>query len=463
MVEAITFQRDIPLKIKIFSIKKIPTQWHEGATEIVMPLKGSILVETDFEKNIVEEGEFWFINNNSVHSIKSEKDAKVACFYIDLKYFKDRFEYIEYMFFRSNAYTDGNTPGSNRDQNVEYKIRFRNMLLSILTEYHKDTKLPKEINERLFNKLVYAMVYEFNWLQFIERKESFISSVHLDRYHRIIKYVDEHYAERITLDDITSMEYITKTYFSHFWKKLSTYSFQERINYERVLKSTKMLFTNMTITEISERCGFSDTKYYYKHFKRWYGCMPLEYRAQCDVYAKEGFEFEELDFKDIDSILEDFLKKYFEVYYDKDADSEATNIVNHYANIRYLHLINKSGDNKIPKYSNINILGEYCFNLKNQGFEFNWHNIDVLINMALDIDFIPNIVISNREISEDMILDALKIFANRCIEYYSKQEVGRWKYSVDYSNLIKLNNIDKIYDELSSRVKNININYFFEY
>lgn len=462
-VETIAFQKNAPLKIEIFSIKKLPIQWHEGVTEIVMPLNGSIIVETDFEKNIVDEGEFWFINNKSVHSIQSISDVIVASFYIDLDYCKDRFEYIEYMFFRSNAYNEDKTVDLDKNRDQDYIIRFRNMLLSILTEYQKDAKLPVEVRERLFNKLVYAMVYEFNWLQFIERKESFISSVHLDRYHRIMKYVDENYHKKITLDDIISMEYITKTYFSHFWKKLSSFSFQERINYERTLKSTKMLFSNMTITEISERCGFSDTKYYYKHFKRWYRCMPLEYRHKCKVYGEEGFEFEELDFINVNSVLKDYLKEYFELYYNKDVDSEATDIVNHYANIRYLHLLNQAGDSNVPKFTNINILGGYCFCLTDQSFEFNWHNIDVLINMALDIDFVPNILISNHEISEEILLKALRKFLYRCIEYYGKAEVRRWKYSIDYSNLIKSKDIDQIYKELNSRIKDLDINYFFEY
>lgn len=312
------------------------------------------------------------------------------------------------MFYRYNAYYEGKRVDSNSNQ--DHKIRFRNMLLSILAEYKKEGKLSIEVRERLFNKLVYAMVYEFNWLQFIERKESFISTVHLDRYHRIIKYIDENYFKKVTLDDIISMEYMTKTSFSHFWKKISSFSFQERINYERALKSGKMLFSDMTIGEISERCGFSDSKYYYKHFKRWYGCMPLEYRYRCMNYTKAGFKFKELEIKNISLVLEKYLQEYFEIYYDKDEDSEATDTINHY-----------------------------------------------------DIDFIPNILIINKEISVGILVESLRGFIKRCIKYYGKVEVGRWRFSIDYSVLTRLEDIDQIYNELSSSIKDLDINYFFEY
>ncbi|MDV2687397.1 helix-turn-helix domain-containing protein, partial [Alkalihalophilus lindianensis] len=46
-------------------------------------------------------------------------------------------------------------------------------------------------------------------------------------------------------------------------------------------KSEKLLLTtNKSIQEISTECGFSDTKYYYKHFNKWYNCTPAQYRKK---------------------------------------------------------------------------------------------------------------------------------------------------------------------------------------
>ncbi len=120
----------------------------------------------------------------------------------------------------------------------------------------------------------------------ISKKDNdFISSLQLDRYHRIIKFIDQNYGNKITLEDIAKQEFITKNYVSHFWRNLSYFSFQERLNYERVLKSEFLLLTtDMSISSISEQCGFSDAKYYYAHFKRWYGCSPLEHKNNCFSY-----------------------------------------------------------------------------------------------------------------------------------------------------------------------------------
>ncbi len=464
-IKEIQFNNNMPLRISILSVKRYPIHWNGDITEIIMPLKGSIEIVTDFEKNTVQEGDFWFVNNRSIHSIESDSGSIIACFYIDLNYFQEQFEYIKYMFFRSSPYSKDLAKHPDNDIHKDYKIRFRNLLVSILSNYSQAPTISKEVIEKLLNRLVYAMVFEFNWLEFIERKESFISSVHLDRYHRILKYVDEHYSEKITLDDIISREYITKTYFSHFWKEISSFSFQERINYERVMKSTRMLLSDMTITEISDSCGFSDPKYYYKNFKRWFGCMPLEYKAKCEEYIKMGSDFQILDLDDVDTdtIVEAYLKKYFEIYFNEDVDSEAARIINHYANIRYLHMFNKSGQDKIPKYTNINILGAYCFKLVEGDFEFNWHNLDVLIKLTFDIDFIPNIIINNSQVSAELLVDAVGIFIDRCIEFYGRGEVSRWNFHINYNNLLNFDDIDIISNELNDRIKDLNISYFFEY
>src|SRR5690606_589697 len=136
-------------------------------------------------------------------------------------------------------------------------------------------------------QVISFMVNEFNWIQFLKNDNGNINKMQLDRYHRIIKYIHEHYQEKITLEDIAKEVYITKNYLSHFWKDISNFSLMEMINFERVLESEFLLLTtNMSVLDIADYCGFSHVKYYYKHFKRWYGCNPLDHKNMCLSYSK---------------------------------------------------------------------------------------------------------------------------------------------------------------------------------
>ena len=102
--EKIIFKDNLPFSIKIQSINRYPIHWHENITEILLPIKGSIEVIANYEHILVKEGDFWFVNNKAIHSIKASPEAIVAVLHIDLDYFQKQFEYIKYMFFRSNMF-----------------------------------------------------------------------------------------------------------------------------------------------------------------------------------------------------------------------------------------------------------------------------------------------------------------------------------------------------------------------
>ena len=205
-----------------------------------------------------------------------------------------------------------------------------------------NVKLSEEFLENFEFQLIYSMVYEFHWLQFLKKKDSYISPFQLDRYHRVIKFMDENYGEKITLEDVASREFITKNYFSHFWKDLSYFSFQERLSYERVKRAELLLLTtDMSISHISEKCGFSDVKYFYNHFKRWYGSMPLEHKKKCLLYEKKGANYQNLKFNSIKEIFYDYIDTHLTSRNIDGKSSEFSSFVNNYHKIKYLYQIDK--------------------------------------------------------------------------------------------------------------------------
>ena len=147
------------------------------------------------------------------------------------------------------------------DISQEEKSRFCSLLIELL----RHELLPEPSGRERRNlgcRLIYTMIYDFYWLRFIESAEGLMNASHLERYHRIVKYIQEHYAERISLDDIVAGEDGTKAYFSQFLKTFTNNSFTRRVNYERIIKSEFMLLSGHPVLKISGLCGFSDGKYF---------------------------------------------------------------------------------------------------------------------------------------------------------------------------------------------------------
>lgn len=458
--EKIYFNEGIPLKIEVHSISRFPLHWHEDITEIVLPIKGSVDIKANFEEIHLEEGDFFFINNNSIHYIKSDNESIVLLFYIDLNYFEKQFPYIKYMFFRNSFFEELQDKCQLNLKTLEkFNIQFRNLLISIFAETLNPT-VSAHMFDNLIHKLVYQMIYEFNWLQLLKKNGDFISSAQLDRYHRIVKYIQENYDKKINLEDIVSKEYVTKTYFSHFWKNLSSYSFSERVNYERVLKSEFLLLKNMTITEISNKCGFSDTKYYYRNFKKWYKCMPLEHKEKCFAYERQGYKYNELMPSDVKDIFENYMKRFFKLESSIN-DANFSSIINKYLYLKYYHTINEKTLSTKAKYL---ILDPFKYSIiSNDGeINFNWTIIDLFINLVMDFKFELKIKLNTDNFQKDLISKYIKAFIDQSVHRYGHDVMKYCHFLINYKDSVIFDNSKPIEKLLTDKFKDASINYYIE-
>lgn len=95
------------------------------------------------------------------------------------------------------------------------------------------------------------------------------------------QYINDHYAEEITLDFLSSLVHINKYYLVHAFKN---YKGLSPINYliQRRVKEARHLLesTNYPVTKIGEITGFSSQSYFSQTFKRITGMSPNAYRKQ---------------------------------------------------------------------------------------------------------------------------------------------------------------------------------------
>lgn len=94
-----------------------------------------------------------------------------------------------------------------------------------------------------------------------------------------IQFLEEHYAEKISLDDISQAFNTNRTTLISEFKKVTTlspyrYLLQIRMN----MATTLLRKTELPIDEICYRTGFNDLGYFSKLFKKELGYSPGEYR-----------------------------------------------------------------------------------------------------------------------------------------------------------------------------------------
>jgi two-component system response regulator YesN len=97
----------------------------------------------------------------------------------------------------------------------------------------------------------------------------------------IAKYIENHYHQDLTLQEIANQFYLSREYISRKFKQefrvnLSDYLGQIRIDKAKML----LLNPHLRITQISDMVGYKDEKYFSKVFKKLAGISPNEFRKR---------------------------------------------------------------------------------------------------------------------------------------------------------------------------------------
>ena len=100
-------------------------------------------------------------------------------------------------------------------------------------------------------------------------------------YHNIIKYIHENYMFNLSCETIAEQFMYSASHLRFLFKKEAGVPIHAKINEIRMENAKKMLTTtSMTVTEISQYCGFDDSNYFSTLFKKHNGISPLEYRKK---------------------------------------------------------------------------------------------------------------------------------------------------------------------------------------
>lgn len=104
---------------------------------------------------------------------------------------------------------------------------------------------------------------------------------HAQAIHLCMQYIETHYYEKITLDQLAEMVYLSPAYLSRIFKKETGTTFNDYLIQVRIGKAKSLLHhKDLRVTDIAEAVGFDDQSYFTKVFRRIVGVTPLKYRQQ---------------------------------------------------------------------------------------------------------------------------------------------------------------------------------------
>lgn len=97
----------------------------------------------------------------------------------------------------------------------------------------------------------------------------------------MMEYIHIHYQEKVTLDDLETVGFLSKSSVMNLFKRyLHTSAIQYLIDYRLKRGATLLRTTRDTINQIAEKTGFENTGYFCRKFKEAFGMTPSQYREE---------------------------------------------------------------------------------------------------------------------------------------------------------------------------------------
>lgn len=100
----------------------------------------------------------------------------------------------------------------------------------------------------------------------------------LRMFKKTLGYIEEHYSEDLSLENLADICNMNSNYFCRAFKELIGKTPMEYLNYYRIESACELIATtSMTLIDIAMNCGFNDYSYFIKVFKKYKGTTPHKY------------------------------------------------------------------------------------------------------------------------------------------------------------------------------------------
>lgn len=100
------------------------------------------------------------------------------------------------------------------------------------------------------------------------------------RLREVYTYVDQHYQQKIGVEEVASLCHLDRSAFCRYFKKATGNTFISFLNQYRISQAKRLLLSGKNISESSFECGFDSLSYFNRTFKKITGENPSEFKKR---------------------------------------------------------------------------------------------------------------------------------------------------------------------------------------
>ena len=150
---------------------------------------------------------------------------------------------------------------------------------AILTSLYRIAESSDHIRDMKINECLAALLSAL--MQESWQPENRQTATRRQDLTQVRSYLDEHYTQKITLDELAEQFYINKFYLVRLFKEQYGQSINHYLQQLRITKAKQLLrFTDKAVEQIGFECGLGAHSYFTRTFKKVEGITPSDFRSQ---------------------------------------------------------------------------------------------------------------------------------------------------------------------------------------
>jgi len=257
-------------------VHKERAHWHDGV-ELIRVRKGHLHCHVNNSDFLLGPDEMCFINTDQVHRIYGAQKEKSELEKLIVNPQMLAWNQGMYEKLVAPVVSDGDFAHIQMDGRSSYAAR----IIALLDEI-KETAMKQpdgyELEVAADVHLVFRSIYMIH--EHLVQQPSDEYDLGLQR--KMVRYIQEHYMDKISLEDIAGSAGISRTKCTSLFKVYTETTPVEYLNSYRLEEAARRLVNEHTpVAEIALACGFSQQSYFGRMFQKEYGMTPLAYRRSC--------------------------------------------------------------------------------------------------------------------------------------------------------------------------------------
>ncbi len=267
-----TYPCSIPL-----DFSRVPLHWHDE-TEIVYIKKGQGIITADFITYEMSAGGILVILPGQLHSIEQKKGCSMEYENIIFR--------LDMLFPRQEDLCVNEYFLPLLQRQVEIPV----CLTQEWEDYEKAAACLDQADELCSRKptayqlSVKAQLFQFFYILFshsvsVGTAHIPVKSRALDKAKLILKYIETHYAENLTIKEMAEACGFSQSHFMKFFKNCFGSSFVSYLREYRLTVAARLLLSSSSpVLTVAQETGFDNLSYFNRSFKAMYGVTPRQYR-----------------------------------------------------------------------------------------------------------------------------------------------------------------------------------------